>query len=170
MKTNDAFQEIVGSHTGNTFRGINLGDNLEEVVKREGKKYYESTEVMTFLRYYFKLKSNDNFEYKVIYHYDNNRQVEKITLTLEFDKSILQNIKLAEFDQLVNDFSDFLENRYGKPEIREKDVKDYGKEIYHTWIDAADPDQPIQITQMFYSNKKEQIEKAMKLEFQYYYE
>lgn len=170
MQYSDNFLEIVGIHEKKLFRNINLGDTIDDVIKNEGEDYYESNEIMTFLRYYFKLNSIKNFEYKVIYHYDNSRLVEIISLTIEFEKGLNNNIKTEEFDDLVKDFNLFLEKKYGKPKIKSTNVKGNGKEVYHSWIDKTDSDKPIQITQIFYSNKREGTEKAMKLEFQYYYE
>lgn len=170
MKYSNNFLEIVKNPENKLFRNIDLEEKIENVIMNEGKNYYESTEIMTFLRYYFKLISSKEFEYKIVYYYDNNRLIDIISLTIEFDIGLRNNITIDEFDDLVKEFNHFLENKYGKPEIKSKNVKGNGKEVYNTWIDITVADKPIQIVQIFYANKKEGIEKAMKLEFQYYYE
>lgn len=163
------FLKIIQDKKNKLFRGINLGDTVDSVIKKEGKDYYESKEVMTFLRYYFRINSTSDFEYKVLYYYDNEQRVEVISLTIELDKN-LKNITAQEFNELTDDCYNYLNEKFGSPETKEKNVKGNGKEIHHSWQDCSNENKPIEIILTFWSNKKQGIEKGMKLEFQYFYE
>ncbi|MFN3848747.1 MAG: hypothetical protein ACK4NY_04935 [Spirosomataceae bacterium] len=168
MEFSTRFINIIKPVDGKLFKGVNLGDSIQKAIESDGHKFYESTDVVTFIRYYFKIDSTKESEYKVVYYYDNNRMIEVISLVIEFEVGLSHSITIEEYDSLMSEFDDYLKANYGEPNTETKNIKGNGKEIHNTWI--INTEQPIQVSQIFYSKPEESIKKAMKLEFQYYYE
>ena len=151
------------------FRGFNLGDDISEVLKQEGKDYEFDDSIIPFYEYEFPIAEDKTFKYSVVYYAEDEVMLDQITMDASFDSNQSNDLSREEFSDLFEEFFTKLKEEYGSPKTK---TTDHGedKDIFHEWIIEADSDTPIIICLARYRDSRSDIEDAIKLEYQYYYE
>ena len=151
------------------FRGFNLGDSLEEVIKAEGEGYEHDDTFIPFYRYYFPIAEDKTFQYKMVYYAEGGPFLGQITMDAIFGSDQDNDLTQEEFQQLFEELYRSLEDKYGSAKVETvKQGKD--KEIYHEWIIKIDADNSASISLVRYQDSRSDVKDAIKLDIQYYYE
>jgi hypothetical protein len=109
----DKFKKIIKTEDG-ILRGVNFGDNLEEVIVKEDTIPLEdSTQYISFT---VKLDEEEDEITDVLYFFDKNRQIKGFRLDIYLNNT-------SAVDSLSQEFTTYFTDRYGKPVMQEQKAK-----------------------------------------------
>lgn len=163
MEHSAFFQEVWRDTTQAIPRGVSLGVSIEEVKQKEGPDFYENDDIPYYLSYYFPLKPDAETLYNVIYHFDSEKKVTAIKISLEYDTSMFGNVDEKEFVAMQQEILQFLESTFGKPEVEERKSKRAGHERFSTWTDHS---RAIQIMAVQYPDARKEVKHSLRLDFE----
>lgn len=104
------FRKIVKTEDG-ILRGVNFGDNLEEVIVKEDTIPLEdSTQYISFT---VKLDEDEDEITDVLYYFDQNRKIRGFRLDIYLNNTYA-------VDSLSKEFRTYFTSRYGNPVMQEK--------------------------------------------------
>lgn len=107
------FKKILKTEDG-ILRGVNFGDNLEEVIMKEDTIPLEdSTQYISFT---VKLDEAEDEITDVLYFFDKNRQIKGFRLDIYLNNT-------SAVDSLSQEFTTYFTDRYGKPVMQEQKAK-----------------------------------------------